>query len=138
MCKCALFEITLSFKFLMLEAKIVLPLLIFRSARVHLNHERDVYAMSAFPLYRDASPSRAYKDIDHPFQANWAPQFFSARYYPNYPKQVHKMETYFCQKTNLDIHTAQLNEVYFLSIYSYSLSNLSFGKKQGKYVINLK
>ena len=47
------------------------------------------------------------------------------------------METYFCQKTKLCLHTAQLNKAYFLSAYSYSLLNLSFGKEQGKDAIKL-
>lgn len=57
--------------------------------------------------------------------------FFSRRHQPNYPKQAYKMETRFGQKTKLCLHIAQLNEAYFLSIYSYSLLNLSFGKEQG-------
>lgn len=60
---------------------------------------------------------------------------FSQKILPKLPKAVHSMETYSCQKTNLYLHKAQLNEGYFLSTYSYSLSNLSFGKEQDRDII---
>lgn len=63
-----------------------------------------------FPSAEKPLHQKAYQGIDHPFQTHWAPPLPSGRCYTNYPKQVHRMDTYFCQKTDLNLHRAQLNE----------------------------
>lgn len=65
---------------------------------------------------------KPYQGIDHPFQTHGAPPLLSGRCYTNYPKQVHKMGTFFCQNTDLNLHRAQFNEVYlqvFAAMHSW-------------------
>lgn len=118
----------------MLEAKIALPLFILRSTSLPETWEGCICHVSFSFLQRRLSITC--------LQGYWSllpgylgTTFFLRRFCPNYPKQVHSMETYSCQKTNLYLHKAQLNAGYFLSTYSYSLSNLSFGKEQDRDII---
>lgn len=117
--------------FYMLETKIALPLFIRRPMRAHLKQERGAYATSALPFCREALHHTAYKHIDHPFPAKWALHLVRGCY-PNYPKQVHRMETYFCQKANLNLHTAQLNEGYLWVITVIHSQDCNLGKNKTK------
>lgn len=65
-----------------------------------------------FPSAEKPLHQGPYQGIDHPFQTHWAPPLLSGRGYTNHPKQVQRMETYFCQNTELSLHRAQLNEGY--------------------------
>ena len=68
-----------------MEAKIALPVLIFRYTRVHLKRERAAHATSALPFGREASPARVDGGIDHPW-GNWAPHFLLTETSAKLPK----------------------------------------------------
>ena len=71
--------------FSVLEAKIALPVFIFRSTRVPLKRERAAHATSALPFCREASPARVDGGIDHPW-GNWAPHFLLTETSAKLPK----------------------------------------------------